>query len=333
MATADDVIRIAQGEVGYSRFDDPLPGTKYGRWYAELTHSPWFGTTGVPFCAMGVSWTFAKAKVLCKGFPTASCTGALLKPAWAGGYLIRCKDLKRGDAILFDWSGRGWQGENADHVGLVKANHGTWLETIEFNVSDGVYERIRYPYQVVGGIRPAYEQGPFRDVDSTVAHHEDIEWAASKKIARGYADGTFRPYGMALRGDTAAFLHRLAGSASVSDPAPFRDVTSSTPHSADIAWLAAKGISTGFSDGTFRPDSGVARADMAAFLHRMAGSPKASGCTFKDVSEDTPHAEAIAWMQKAGIAKGYGDGTFRPYNILTRGDAMAFIRRWAERGR
>lgn len=158
MATADDVIRVARGEVGYSRYDDPLPGTKYGRWYADLTGSPYFGTTGVPYCAMGVSWVLARLGVRCRGFPTASCTGALLEPAWAGGYLIRPADLRRGDAVLFDWAGRGWQGGNADHVGLVAGNLGWALDTVEFNVAGAVAERTREMRYVVGGIRPDYDE-------------------------------------------------------------------------------------------------------------------------------------------------------------------------------
>ena len=35
MATASEVLRIAAGEIGYSRWTDPQPGTKYGRWYAQ----------------------------------------------------------------------------------------------------------------------------------------------------------------------------------------------------------------------------------------------------------------------------------------------------------
>ena len=54
----------------------------------------------------------------------------------------------------------------------------------------------------------------------------------------------------------------------------FRDVTSSTPHSADIAWIAEAGISTGWKeqDGsyTFRGMDTVKRQDMAAFLRRLA---------------------------------------------------------------
>lgn len=47
-----NVLQVAAKELGYSRWNDPKNGTKYGRWYAELTHSPYFGSNGVPYCAM-----------------------------------------------------------------------------------------------------------------------------------------------------------------------------------------------------------------------------------------------------------------------------------------
>lgn len=168
MPTTADVIRIAAAEVGYSRYSDPLEGTKYGRWYAKLTNSPYFGTTGVHYCAMFVSWVFAQAKVVCKGFPTASCTSVLLKPAYSGGYLIRPAYLRKGDAVLFDWSGAGYQGINADHVGIVVANHGTYLETIEGNVSGAVKRCTRDIKYVVGGIRPSNYSEQQPDVQTLV---------------------------------------------------------------------------------------------------------------------------------------------------------------------
>ena len=60
MATASEVLRIAAGEIGYSRWTDPQPGTKYGRWYAQ-SHGSYYGASGVPFCAMFVSWVMSRA--------------------------------------------------------------------------------------------------------------------------------------------------------------------------------------------------------------------------------------------------------------------------------
>lgn len=45
----------------------------------------------------------------------------------------------------------------------------------------------------------------------------------------------------------------------------------------DINWALENGITTGFPDGTFRPEEYVTRAQMAAFMHRLAGMLVAAG--------------------------------------------------------
>ena len=155
--TADALIAVAAKEVGYNRYDDPEQGTKYGRWYAKLTSSPYFGTTGVPYCAMFVSWCLYQLGIACTGCPTAACTSGLLRAARSAGKLLKCSDLKKGDLILFNWTSAGYYAAEADHVGIVVANHGTYLDTIEGNVSGCVKHCTRYPSNVVGGIRPSFE--------------------------------------------------------------------------------------------------------------------------------------------------------------------------------
>ena len=122
----------------------------------------------------------------------------------------------------------------------------------------------------------------------------------------------------------------------------FRDVTSSTPHSADIAWIAEAGISTGWKeqDGsyTFRGMDTVKRQDMAAFLRRLAARDNITDAAtwkptekdwnrFSDVNRNTPHAEDILWLAHAGISTGYPDGTFRGMVSVYRQDMAAFLHR------
>ena len=126
----------------------------------------------------------------------------------------------------------------------------------------------------------------------------------------------------------------------------FRDVSSSTPHSADIAWAAESGISTGWleSDGsrTFRGMDTVKRQDMAAFLRREAvrmgvadtasWKPTATDwARFRDVNRNTPHAEDILWLAHAGISTGYPDGTYRGMEPVYRQDMAAFLHRLASK--
>ena len=80
----------------------------------------------------------------------------------------------------------------------------------------------------------------------------------------------------------AAFLHRLASKAGVSDASTwkpseadwtFADIDAGSPHAEDVLWLAHSEVSKGWDESngtkTFRPLTNVARCDMAAFLHRL----------------------------------------------------------------
>lgn len=181
------------------------------------------------------------------------------------------------------------------------------------------------------------DMAAFLDVSHSTTHAEDIWWLASEEISSGYSDKTFRGTSAAARQDMAAFLWRASNlpsyRASAEDKEAFTDVNEDTSHAQDIWWLAAKGISTGYPDGTFKGQDTVVRQDMAAFLYRLAGSPaytpsQADKKQFVDVTEKTPHAREIWWMASIGLTLGYGDGTFRPQNAVTRADMAAFMRRF-----
>ena len=163
MSSASDVLRIAAGEIGYSRWSDPEQGTKYGRWFAGLTGSPWFGANGVPYCAMFVSWVLAKAGVKCEGFPAAGCGTALRAASKAGAVIADKRQAMPGDIVIFDWPTVA--GGN-DHTGIVELNKGSYIQTIEGNTSPGssgsqgngggVYRRTRGWSVVQAVIRPKH---------------------------------------------------------------------------------------------------------------------------------------------------------------------------------
>lgn len=162
MATANKVLSIAAGEIGYNRFDDPKQGTKYGRWYAEKTNSNYFGTNGVPYCSMFVSWVLDQAGQKCAGMPTASCLTALNGAKNAGIVRKSKKDAKPGDLVLFVWSGT-----QPDHIGICELNKGSYIQTIEGNTSSGtsgsqsngggVYRRTRSWDNVLAVVAVPYD--------------------------------------------------------------------------------------------------------------------------------------------------------------------------------
>ena len=129
---AQSVLSVARGEIGYSRWNDPEAGTKYGRWYAQKTGEPYYGESGVPYCAMFVSWVFDRAGATCPGLPGAYCPHVERDGRGAGRAVAKAS-AQPGDVVLFDWGGDGV----ADHVGIVEANNGFYLTTIEGNTSNG----------------------------------------------------------------------------------------------------------------------------------------------------------------------------------------------------
>ena len=54
-------------------------------------------------------------------------------------------------------------------------------------------------------------------------------------------------------------------------------------------------------------------------------APTSSGSGFSDVNSGAGYAPAVAAMSSAGIITGYPDGTFKPYNTLTRAEAAVII--------
>ncbi len=88
----------------------------------------------------------------------------------------------------------------------------------------------------------------------------------------------------------------------------------------DIELLAARGVIEGTAPGVFAPERPVTRAEMAALLVKLKGlGPVApTAPAFRDVSPGAWYYGAVETAVKAGLIKGYGDGTFRPDATLTR---------------
>ncbi|MDN4490299.1 ExeM/NucH family extracellular endonuclease [Demequina sp. SYSU T00068] len=112
----------------------------------------------------------------------------------------------------------------------------------------------------------------FTDVTTSNPFYTEIEWMAAEGITTGWADGTYRPKSSISRDAVVVFLYRYLGVSGYTGPSTptFSDVQPGSTYYTEIEWAAAAGITTGWSDGTFRPTAKITRDAIAAFLYRVA---------------------------------------------------------------
>lgn len=96
-----------------------------------------------------------------------------------------------------------------------------------------------------------------------------------------------------------------------------------------IMRAAAKGIVSGYPDGTFKPNNPVTRAEFTVML---AGALKLEGngsaLTFTDHDQIGGWAkQAVAQAVQAGIVVGFSDGSFRPNTQITRVEMAVMVAR------
>ena len=168
------------------------------------------------------------------------------------------------------------------------------------------------------------------------------EEAIYKILSAGITAGCSRipprycPEDTVTRAQKAAFIVRAVEGEPPPDycdsGSPFSDVPTTHPMCKYIKRLSELGITTGYSDGTYRPTLSVNRAQMAAFIVRaVEGEPPANYCDtgspFTDIDPSFPMCKYIKRLYELGITTGYSDGTYRPTLFVNRTQMAAFLAR------
>ena len=120
----------------------------------------------------------------------------------------------------------------------------------------------------------------------------------------------------------------------------FSDVPAGVAFHDEIEWLAAQGITNGYSDGRFGYGDHLSRQDMAIFLYRLAKVHGVAGAAsfapsaadyqrFSDVKQGSYGAKEILWLARNGISQG-SNGRFNGNDKLTRQDMAVFLYRYAK---
>lgn len=94
--------------------------------------------------------------------------------------------------------------------------------------------------------------------------------------------------------------------------AAFSDISGSTQYQAAIRHLESEGVIQGYADGSFKPKSGVNRAEFLKILLESRGQfPEDETHCFPDVT-DQWFAKYVCAAKQERIVDGYPDGTFGP---------------------
>jgi S-layer homology domain/Kelch motif len=172
-------------------------------------------------------------------------------------------------------------------------------------------------------------QGPvFWDVAPSDYYYTPVLYLVAHGVISGYADGTFRPGANTTRGQLAKIVVLAEQWPRVTPAAPhFSDVPPGSPFYTFVETAAARGILSGYSDGTFRPGADVTRGQLSKIIVNAQGwaITTAGGPHFGDVPPGSPFYTFVETAVARGIISGYADHTFRPGNPATRGQIAKIV--------
>lgn len=156
-----------------------------------------------------------------------------------------------------------------------------------------------------------------------------IERLAEKGILIGYEDGTFKPDKNITREEASKIISEYIGNSEVPESEKLSDIEDrwSTKF---IKHLVSKGIVTGYTDGTFKPEKNITRAEFATIVCRYLESEGLmEGADTSEVNlwdiESNWAKEYIKKVAAKGYINGYPNGSFKPNNLITRAEVSAII--------
>ena len=150
----------------------------------------------------------------------------------------------------------------------------------------------------------------------------------------GYGNGEVQPQNSITRAEVAAIFFRLLEDGirneNFTHQNDFSDVAADAWYCSSVSTLSRMGIIAGYPDGTFRPNAPITRAEFAAIATRFDNNGDKTPVSFTDIIGHWAEGE-ITVAANHGWVSGYGDGTFRPQNQITRAETMSLVNRVLKR--
>ena len=177
----------------------------------------------------------------------------------------------------------------------------------------------------------------FTDVTEKHWFNDSVQYVYEKGLMNGITEKTFEPNKPTSRAMIVTILYRLEGSPAVTGKHGFNDVKTGNWYDNAVAWAAANGIVTGYSDTEFGPSNNITREQMAAIMHRYANYKKYDTSKAGDLNAFSDKASlssyatgSMSWAVGSGIISGKGGGNLVPRAGATRAEAAAILQRFCE---
>lgn len=148
----------------------------------------------------------------------------------------------------------------------------------------------------------------------------------SPSYIAGYPDGTFKPGKEVTRAEAVRMFVTLVNEGKELPKNPttkFKDANNKW-YSDEINFAVSKGFISGYSDGIFKPNQGITRAEFAQMIAVFVKDGYPGSSNFKDVKGHWA-SNAIDQLYGNKKIKGFPDGTFKPDQKLTRAEAVTVL--------
>ncbi|MGN1007330.1 MAG: S-layer homology domain-containing protein [Butyricicoccus sp.] len=144
------------------------------------------------------------------------------------------------------------------------------------------------------------------------------------KYMVGYPDGSFGPGRNMTRAEAAQMFYNLLLDKNTANTVRFTDVKDDAWYAEAVRTLAGMGVISGYGDGRFQPGKSVTRAEFTAMSMRFAKDASGQNI-FSDVKSSAWYYGAVMGSVAYGWVNGYGDGTFRADETITRAEVVTIV--------
>ena len=171
------------------------------------------------------------------------------------------------------------------HLPFADAIQWAAAEGITTGYGDGIFapdkncsraQVVTFLWRAAGEPEPKSAENPFVDVSAKQADGKDnpyytaILWAVGEGITNGVDSTHFAPDSNVTRAQFVTFLWRYENKPAAKPGIALKDIDTVTnaDFKAAILWAAGEEITTGYSDGSFRPNAACTRAHVVTFIYR-----------------------------------------------------------------